>query len=122
MNVNYFGSINNRGIILGNYLYTDFESIETIIGSMMDNPQMKKAVARTNLFKIWDSILPEKFKQKSRPFSMLPGGMMVVACQNSVVAQELSLYKIMLLNKFEPYAKTLNMNVKDFKFDPKKWV
>ena len=107
---------------MGNYLYTDFESIETIIGSMMDNPQMKKAVARTNLFKIWDSILPEKFKQKSRPFSMLPGGMMVVACQNSVVAQELSLYKIMLLNKFEPYAKTLNMNVKDFKFDPKKWV
>ena len=107
---------------MGNYLYTDFEELTTVIGSMMDNPQFKKAVARTNLFKMWDSILPEKFKKKSRPFSMLPGGMMVVACENSVVAQELSLYKIMLLSKFSPLAKTLNLNVKDFKFDPKKWV
>ncbi len=102
-------------------LYTDFEGVETIISSMMDNPQLKKAITKTNLFKFWDSILPEKFRGKSKPYGMLPGGIMTVACKNPVVAQELSLHKIMLIKKFEPYAKSLNMRVMDLRFDPKKW-
>lgn len=102
-------------------LYTDFEGVDNVISSMMDNPAMKKAITRTNLYNFWDKILPQKFKTKSRPFSMLPGGIMVIACENPVVAQELSLYKIILLKKFEPYLKTLKMRVTDFKFDPKKW-
>lgn len=102
-------------------LYTDFEGVDSIISAMMDNPAMKKAITRTNLYNFWDKILPQKFKSKSRPFSMLPGGIMVIACENPVVAQELSLYKIILLKKFEPYLKTLKMRVTDFKFDPKKW-
>ena len=102
-------------------LYTDFEDVNSIISSMMDSPQLKKAVARTNLFNCWDKILPENFKSKSRPYSMLPGGIMVIACKNPVIAQELSLRKILLFNKFEPYLKALNLNVRDLKFDPKKW-
>ena len=102
-------------------LYTDFEKMEDIIQTMMDSPQLKKAVTRTNLYKFWDSILPEKFKGKSRPYSMLPGGIMNVACQNPVIAQELSLHKIILIKRFEPYAKSLNMRVVDLRFDPKKW-
>ena len=102
-------------------LYTDFEGVDDIIGSMMDNPQLKKALTRTNLYKFWDSILPEKFRGKSKPFGMLPGGIMTVACQNPIVAQELSLHKIMLIKKFEPYAKSLKMRVIDLKFDPKRW-
>ena len=102
-------------------LYTDFEGMDSIIESMMDNPMLKKAVARTNLFNMWDKILPEKFRKKSRPYSMMPGGIMVIACENPVVAQELSLYKIKLLQKFQPYLKTLNLNAKDLRFDPKKW-
>ena len=102
-------------------LYTDFEGVEDIISSMMDNPQLKKAITKTNLYKFWDSILPEKFRGKSKPYGMLPGGIMTVACQNPVVAQELSLHKIMLIKKFEPYAKSLKLRVIDLKFDPKKW-
>jgi len=107
---------------MGKILYTDFEGVDDIIQSMMDSPMLKKAITRMNLYKFWDSILPEKFKGKSRPFSMLPGGMMCVACKNPIVAQELSLHKIMLIKKFEPYAKSLKMRVVDLKFDPKKWV
>lgn len=106
---------------MGKVLYTDFEGVDSIIASMMDNPQLKKAVARTNLFNFWEKILPEKFKSKSRPHSMMPGGIMVIACQNPVVAQELSFQKIILLKKFEPYLKTLQMKVNDLRFDPKKW-
>ena len=107
---------------MGKVLYTDFEGIDSVIESMMDNPQLKKAVTRTTLFNFWDKILPAKFKGKSRPFSMLPKGVMVIACENPVVAQELSLYKVILMKKFEPYLKTLQMRVNDLKFDPKKWV
>ena len=106
---------------MGKVLYTDFEGVDTIIDSMMDNPQLKKAVKRTTLYNFWDKILPDKFKNRSKPFSMLPGGIMVIACENPVVAQELSLYKIILLKKIEPYLKSLKLKVTDFKFDPKKW-
>lgn len=112
-----------KGIILvTKILYTDFVGVDEIISSMMDSPEFKKAITRTNLYNFWESILPEKFKQKSRPYGMLPGGVMSVACQNPVVAQELSLHKIILLKKFEPYAKSLNIRVVDLKFDPKKWT
>lgn len=103
-------------------LYTDFEGVDSVINSMMDNPQLKKAIARTNLMNLWDKILPQKFKGKSRPYSMLPGYVMVIACENPIVAQELSLHKIILLKKFEPYLKSLKMRVVDLKFDPKKWI
>ena len=98
---------------MGKVLYTDFEGIDSVIDSMME---------RTTLFNFWEKILPDKFKGKSRPFSMLPKGVMVIACENPVVAQELSLYKVILMKKFEPYLKTLQMKVCDLKFDPKKWV
>lgn len=107
---------------MGKVLYTDFEGVDSVINTMMDNPQLKKAITRTNLYNFWDSILPEKFKKKSKPYSMLPGGVMVVACENPVIAQELSLHKIILIKKFEPYAKSMNMRLIDLKFDPKKWL
>ena len=107
---------------MGKVLYSDFEGVETIIESMMDNPQLKKAVTRTNLYNFWDSILPDKYKNKSRPFSMLPGGVMVVACENPVIAQELALRKIMLISKFTPYAKSMKIKLTDMRFDPKKWT
>lgn len=107
---------------MGKVLYTDFEDVESIISSWFDNPQMKKAVTKVNLYKFWDSILPEKYKNKSKPYSMLPRGVMVVACQNAIVAQELTLRKVMLLAKFSPYAKTLGINLSDFRFEPKHWV
>ena len=102
-------------------LYTDFEGVDDVISSMMENPMLKKAVTKTNLYNFWNKILPTKFQKRSRPFSMLPGGIMVVACENPIIAQELSLHKIMLLKKFEPYAKSLNIRVTDLKFDAKKW-
>ena len=106
---------------MGKVLYTDFEGVDSVISSMMDNPQLKKAITKTNLYKFWENILPEKFKKKSRPFSMLPGGVMIVACENPIVAQELTLHKIMLIKKFEPYSKSMKLRITDLKFDPKKW-
>jgi len=102
-------------------LYTDFVTTESLVEELLGKKEIKKAVTRNNLYKFWNKIAGEKFAEKSKPYSMLSGGVMVVACENAIVAQELTLRKKQILAKFEPYLKSLKLNVKDLRFDPKKW-
>ena len=102
-------------------LYTDFEGIDGVIADLLQNKDIKKAVTRSNLYRFWKSIVGEKFGEKSKPYSMIGGGVMVIACANNVVAQELLYQKNMIIEKFAPYLKSLKINLKDIKFDPKKW-
>lgn len=102
-------------------LYTDFEDIGSIIDKMMESPELKKAVTRSNLYKFWSKIVGKKFAEKSRPYSMMGGGVLIIACANSSIAQELMLQKPQILEKFQPYLKSLRLSVKDMKFDCKKW-
>ena len=95
---------------------------EDVIAELLNNKDIKKAVTRSNLYKFWKSIVGEKFGEKSKPYSMIGGGVMVIACANNVVAQELLYQKTMIIKKFAPYLKSLKINLKDIKFDPKKWV
>lgn len=102
-------------------LYTDFVTTESLVEELLGEKEIKKAITRNNLYKFWGKIAGEKFAKKSKPYSMMAGGIMVIACENPIVAQELTLRKTQLLVKFEPYLKSLKLNVKDLKFDPKKW-
>ena len=102
-------------------LYTDFVGTDSIIEKMLEQKEIKKAITRNNLYRFWGKVAGAKFAQKSRPYSMLPGGIMVIACENGIVAQELMLKKTQLLVKFKPYLESLKLKVTDFRFDPKKW-
>lgn len=103
-------------------LYTDFVTTETLVEELFgNNKEIKKAITRSNLYKFWSKVAGEKFAQRSKPYSMMGGGVMIIACENAIVAQELTLRKTQLLVKFEPYLKSLKMNVKDLRFDPKRW-
>lgn len=103
-------------------LYTDFVGTSEIIAEMLENKEIKKAMTRSNLYKFWGKVAGAKFASKSKPYSMIGGGVMVIACENSIVAQELMLKKTQLLVKLKPYLDSLKMNVKDLKFDAKKWT
>ncbi len=103
-------------------LYTNFTTTEDLIEQFSTQKEVKKALTRCNLYKFWHKIAGEKFAAKSKPYSMLAGGVMVIACENAIVAQELMLKKTQLLVKFQPYLKSLKMNIKDLRFDPKKWI
>ncbi len=103
-------------------LYTDFVGTSEIIAEMLENKEIKKAMTRSNLYKFWGKVAGAKFASKSKPYSMIGGGVMVIACENSIVAQELMLKKTQLLVKFKPYLDSLKINVKDLKFDAKKWT
>ncbi len=104
-------------------IYTDFVTAESLVEELFgNNKEIKKAITRSNLYKFWVKAAGEKFGQRSKPYSMMPGGIMVVACENAIIAQELTLRKTQILVKLQPYLKSLKMNVKDFRFDPKKWI
>lgn len=113
--------VKEQSVMVKKILYTDFEDTESIINDMLSSKELKKAVTRSNLYKFWEKIAGKKFSEKSKPYSMGPNGTLIVACANSIVAQELLLQKTQILEKFQPYLKSLHLNVKDIKFDCKKW-
>lgn len=102
--------------------YTDFETTESIVESLLSSKDMKKALTRSNLYRFWDKVVGKKFSEKSKPYSMGGNATMIIACANSSIAQELMLQKPQILEKFQPYLKSLHLNVKDLKFDPKRWA
>lgn len=103
-------------------LYTDFVGVDELVGELLKQKEFKKAMTRSNLCKFWRNVVNKKFADRSRPYSMLPGNIMVIACENAIVAQELLLNKTQLLVKFQPYTKSLDITVNDLKFDAKKWA
>jgi predicted nucleic acid-binding Zn ribbon protein len=103
-------------------LYTKFKNIDEIIADLAKNAAIRKAITRANLCKFWNKVAGEKFAQNSKPYSMIKGSIMVIACKTPVVAQELMLRKTQLLVKFKPYVESLNMKLTDLRFDAKKWV
>ncbi len=103
-------------------LYTDFEGVDEVLSRVLEDKSFKKAITRSNLFKFWKKVVGEKFQDKSKPYSMTSNSVMVIACKNSAVAQELMLKKTKILKELEPYLKSLKISVKDFRFDVKRWV
>ncbi len=103
-------------------LYTDFTSTEELMEELLSKKEFKKALTRSNLYKFWAKVAGEKFAKHSRPYSLIGGGVMVIACENPVIAQELLLKKTQILVKFKPYVESLKITLKDLRFDTKKWV
>jgi hypothetical protein len=102
-------------------LYTNFVDVSSIIGTMLNSKELKRAITRNNLYKFWAQVVDKKLSDKSKPYGMVGNGVMIIACQNAMVAQELVLRKAQILEKFQPYLKSLHLKVSDIKFDCKKW-
>lgn len=103
-------------------LYTKFQYIDELIAKLGEEKEFKRAIKRSNLYKFWNKVAGEKFSKYSKPYSMLKGNIMVIACKTPIVAQELMLRKTQLLSKLQPYVESLKMKVEDLKFDSKKWL
>lgn len=103
-------------------LYTDFVSTEELMAELMEKKEIKKAITRSNMYKFWGKVAGAKFAQKSKPYSIMGGGTLVVACETPTVAQELMLKKTQLLVKLKPYIESLNLKISDIRFDTKKWT
>lgn len=101
--------------------YSNFDDVNTIVANMLGSKEMKKAITRNNLYKFWKTVVGKKLGDKSKPFGMFANGTLIIACQSPMVAQELIMRKSQILEKMQPYLKSLYLKVNDLKFDPKKW-
>lgn len=103
-------------------LYTDFKGVDSLISEMLkDNEILQKAMKRANLYTFWTKVVGKPFDKKSKPYGMINGTTMIIACENAAVVQELTLRKRQILKKYTPYVKSLNITLKDIMFDAKKW-
>lgn len=103
-------------------LYTDFKGIDKLITDMLGKDKMlQKAMKRSNICKFWNKVVGKPFDEKSKPYGMRGKTIMVVACENAAVVQELTLRKKQIIKKYAPYVKPLNIEITDIVFDVKKW-
>ena len=58
-------------------LYTDFVTTESLVEVLLEKKEIKKAITRNNLYKFWEKIAGSKFAKKSKPYSMMGGGVML---------------------------------------------
>lgn len=103
-------------------LYTDFKGMDSLITDMLEESDvLRKAMKRANLYAFWSKAAGKPFDTKSKPYGMAGENVMIVACENAAVVQELTLRKKQIIKKLIPYVKPLNINLKDIRFDIKKW-
>ncbi len=99
----------------------NFSNISDILdNSFFNTKDVQIALRHSAIFSFWGLISGKKFKNSSKPYA-IKNSKMFVSCANSVVAQELSMYKTILLKKILPYCEPLDVKITDFVFEYKNW-
>ena len=47
-------------------LYSDFNSVENILGAVMKNPKLKQGLKNATIFKFWPRVAGKKFEKYSK--------------------------------------------------------
>ena len=98
----------------------DFDSIASLLDGVSTAFNFNEIRKRTQFLALWKQACGKKFENNSKAYE-LRGSTLVVACQNSYVAQELSMYKRELIKKINTLALNLKIEVKDLIFSYKIW-
>ncbi len=103
-------------------LYSEFNNIGSVLDSVIKNSDLQYGIKKSTLTKFWDKIVGKKFENYSRPTSLNRNGLLTVACANSMVTNELTMFKQDILKKLEPYSKSLDLKIEDIVFSHKIWT
>lgn len=99
----------------------DFSTLSDILNNnVFKTDKLGRELDKCFAFKFWGKIVGKKFEKFSKPVS-LKGSTLYVSVKNAAILQELSFYKKDIINKADPYFKSLNFIVSDIKFDYKNW-
>ena len=105
-------------------LYSDFNSVENILGAVMKNPKLKQGLKNATIFKFWPKVAGKKFEKysKANGLTQTPEGhVLTVACANAAVSSELLMFKQDILKKMNIYSKPLGVEITDINFSHKIW-
>lgn len=102
-------------------LYTDFTSLGNVVSDVLKDKKLQQGIKRASFFKFWGKIAGKKFEKYSKPDSITPSNVLVIACANAAVCSELTMFKQTILKKTKTYADALGIEIKDINFSHKIW-
>jgi len=98
----------------------DFYTLSSLLGSVSGAFDFSEIRRRMEFFALWKQACGKKFENNSRAHEF-KNGILTVACQNSFVAQELSMYKRELIKRINQLTLNMKIEVKDIIFSYKIW-
>lgn len=107
-----------------NILYSEMNSLGSVLDSFMQNSAIKNGMKKATLFKFWSKVVGKKFENVSEAVSISNRSgkiILTVACASAAVTGELMMFKLQLLNKFNTFSKPLGVEIEDINFSHKIW-
>ena len=101
-------------------LYTNFEQVGDTMDSILESPNLANKLKKYNLSKIWGQIVGKRFETRSYP-ATLNNKVLKVACENAQITSELVMSTRLIMQKLQPLAKALGLEVEDVMFSHKIW-
>ena len=103
------------------FFYTDFNSLGNIVNTVIQNSNLRQGVKKATVFKFWSKVVGKKFEKHSKIEAINQQNVLIVACANSAVSSELTMFKSDIIKKFNTYANPLDINITDINFSHKIW-
>ena len=100
---------------------SSFELIDDIIKTIKFDDIESKQDRMTKIQNSWSSVSGSELSKLSRVYDILNDDTLLVICKDSFVANELYFRKSSVLNKLNEELKVQGINIKDIKFDYRKW-
>ncbi len=101
--------------------YSNIENISSVLENFKKKYNIDESLSKLTFFKFWENIVGKKFKDVSKPVSINYKGVLQVACKNSMVTNELFMFKDAILAKIIPFVTPLNIKITDIVFSHKIW-
>jgi len=103
------------------FFYTDFNSLGNLVNTVIQNSNLRQGVKKATVFKFWSKVVGKKFEKHSKIEAINQQNVLIVACANSAVSSELTMFKSDIIKKFNTYANPLDINITDINFSHKIW-
>lgn len=102
-------------------LYSDFNSLGSVVDSVVQNSNLRQGMKRATIFKFWAQVVGKKFEKYSKIEALNLQNILIVACANAAVSSELTMFKPDILKKINVYSKPLGVEILDINFSHKIW-
>ena len=101
--------------------YSNFESMKDIINQLDLKYDATIETNKQKFFDQWENIVGKKLSSVSKPIEINKNSVLVVACKNSFIANELFLAKNNFIELIEDKSKELGLEIRDLRFEYKNW-
>ena len=102
-------------------LYSNFEQVGDTMNDILESDKLAVQLKKYNLSKIWGQVVGKRFETRTYPATLI-NKVLKVACENAQITSELVMSKRLVMQKLQPLAKTLGLEIEDVMFSHKIWT